>query len=87
MFDSAEMLSTKLMAGGSGYDVVAPSVFFLHRDSPAGPARSAFPDEAHAFLNCLMETEVIAEVSNVVGQPNAVVSFQFACITSRGGTA
>jgi len=36
VFDSAEMLSTKLLTGGSGYDVVAPGGFFLHRDSAAG---------------------------------------------------
>jgi len=36
VFDSAEVLSTKLLTGGSGYDVVAPSGFYLNRDSAAG---------------------------------------------------
>ncbi|RWL49335.1 MAG: polyamine ABC transporter substrate-binding protein [Mesorhizobium sp.] len=35
-FDSNEMLETKLLAGGSGYDVVVPSASFLARQIHAG---------------------------------------------------
>ena len=36
VYDSNEMLEAKLLAGGSGYDVVVPSGFFLERQVPAG---------------------------------------------------
>jgi putrescine transport system substrate-binding protein len=36
VFDSNEMLETKLLAGGSGYDVVVPSGPFLQRQIAAG---------------------------------------------------
>jgi len=36
VFDSPEMLSTKLLTGRSGYDVVFPSAVHLRRDAPAG---------------------------------------------------
>ncbi|WP_420959462.1 polyamine ABC transporter substrate-binding protein [Brucella sp. IR073] len=36
VFDSNEILETKLLAGGSGYDVVVPSGEFLGRQIPAG---------------------------------------------------
>lgn len=36
VFDSNEMLETKLLAGGSGYDVVVPSDSFLRRQIQAG---------------------------------------------------
>ncbi|WP_136616178.1 MULTISPECIES: polyamine ABC transporter substrate-binding protein [Mesorhizobium] len=36
VFDSNEMLETKLLAGGSGYDVVVPSASFLARQIQAG---------------------------------------------------
>jgi len=39
-------------------------------DFMAIPIDAPSPDEAHAFLNYLMEPEVIAAVTNVVGQPN-----------------
>ncbi|RUT83336.1 extracellular solute-binding protein, partial [Mesorhizobium sp. USDA-HM6] len=35
-FDSNEILETKLLAGGSGYDVVVPSGNFLARQIQAG---------------------------------------------------
>jgi putrescine transport system substrate-binding protein len=43
-------------------------------DFMAIPVDAANPDAAHAFLNYLMEPEVIAGVSNAVGQFNAVVA-------------
>ena len=36
VFDSNEVLETKLLAGGSGYDVVVPSGTFLQRQIQAG---------------------------------------------------
>src|SRR5210317_1424739 len=36
VFDSNEVLETKLLAGGSGYDVVVPSGTFLQRQITAG---------------------------------------------------
>lgn len=36
VFDSNELLETKLLAGGSGYDVVVPSATFLARQIQAG---------------------------------------------------
>ncbi|MDJ0823615.1 MAG: polyamine ABC transporter substrate-binding protein [Paracoccaceae bacterium] len=36
VFDSNELLETKMLAGGSGYDVVVPSATFLQRQIAAG---------------------------------------------------
>ncbi|MGX9355725.1 polyamine ABC transporter substrate-binding protein [Roseobacteraceae bacterium S113] len=36
VFDSNELLETKMLAGGSGYDVVVPSATFLQRQITAG---------------------------------------------------
>jgi len=36
VFDSNEVLETKLLAGNSGYDVVVPSAYFLERQIKAG---------------------------------------------------
>ena len=36
VFDSNEILETKLLAGGSGYDVVVPTATFLQRQIAAG---------------------------------------------------
>ncbi|MCD7111177.1 polyamine ABC transporter substrate-binding protein [Rhizobium sp. DKSPLA3] len=36
VYDSNEVLETKLLAGGSGYDVVVPSAYFLQRQIAAG---------------------------------------------------
>ena len=36
VFDSNELLETKMLAGGSGYDVVVPSGTFLQRQIMAG---------------------------------------------------
>ena len=39
VFDSNEVLETKLLTGNSGYDVVVPSAYFLERQIPAGVFR------------------------------------------------
>jgi len=36
VFDSNELVESKLLAGNSGYDVVVPSGFFLERQIQAG---------------------------------------------------
>ena len=36
VFDSNDVLETKLLAGGSGYDVVVPSASFMGRQIQAG---------------------------------------------------
>ena len=36
VFDSNETLETKLLAGGSGYDIVVPTANFLQRQIQAG---------------------------------------------------
>ncbi len=36
VYDSNEILETKLLAGGSGYDIVVPSAEFMGRQIPAG---------------------------------------------------
>mgnify|MGYP003391834791 FL=1 len=36
VFDSNEVLETKLLTGNSGYDVVVPSAYFLQRQVQAG---------------------------------------------------
>lgn len=41
VFDSNEVLETKLLAGGSGYDVVVPTGSFLSRQIKAGSSRSS----------------------------------------------
>ena len=39
VFDSNEVLETKLLTGHSGYDVVVPSAYFLERQIKAGVFR------------------------------------------------
>jgi len=43
VFDSNEVLETKLLAGNSGYDVVVPSAYFLERQIQAGVFRKLDP--------------------------------------------
>ncbi len=43
---------------------------FIWFDTAAIPADAPHPDNAHAFLNFLMEPEVIAKVSNQIGYAN-----------------
>jgi len=43
VFDSNEVLETKLLTGNSGYDVVVPSAYFLERQVKAGVFRKLDP--------------------------------------------
>ena len=53
VFDSNEVLETKMLTGGSGYDVVVPSGSFLQRQISAGAFqqldRSRLPNLAHMW--------------------------------------
>ena len=53
VFDSNEVLETKMLAGGSGYDVVVPSGTFLQRQIQAGAFQkldmSKLPNEANLW--------------------------------------
>jgi len=51
---------------------------FLWFDAVAIPADAPHPDNAHAFLNYLMEPEVIAKISNKIGYANGnLASLEF----------
>lgn len=45
VFDSNELLETKMLAGGSGYDVVVPSGTFLQRQISAGAFQKLDPSQ------------------------------------------
>ncbi|MGB3316573.1 MAG: extracellular solute-binding protein, partial [Albidovulum sp.] len=61
VFDSNEILETKLLAGGSGYDVVVPSGTFLSRQIEAGAFqkldKSALPNLANMWDAIAERTE------------------------------
>lgn len=51
VFDSNEVLETKLLAGGSGYDVVVPSGTFLQRQISAGAFQQLDPAQLPNLAN------------------------------------
>lgn len=51
VFDSNEVLETKLLAGGSGYDVVVPSGTFLQRQITAGVFQKLDPEQLPNLSN------------------------------------
>ena len=61
VFDSNEVLETKLLAGGSGYDVVVPSATFLQRQITAGAFQkldiSQIPNHANLWSTVQERTE------------------------------
>jgi putrescine transport system substrate-binding protein len=67
VFDSNELLETKLLAGGSGYDVVVPSGSFLSRQIAAGVFRkldkSKLPNLSNMWPN-IMERVAIYDPGN-----------------------
>ena len=70
VFDSNELVEAKLLAGGSGYDVVVPSGFFLERQVAAGLFlpfdKAKLPNLAN------MDPEVMATALNYLGfDPNS----------------
>jgi putrescine transport system substrate-binding protein len=59
IFDSQEMLETKLLAGRSGYDVVVVSGHFLERLVPAGAFRELDPQQLPSRGN--LDAELMAK--------------------------
>ena len=61
VFDSNELLETKMLAGGSGYDVVVPSGTFLQRQISAGAFqkldKSELPNLEHLWDTITARTE------------------------------
>ncbi len=61
VFDSNEILETKLLAGGSGYDIVVPSGTFLSRQISAGVFqkldKSKLPNSKNLWDDILKRTE------------------------------
>ncbi len=55
VFDSNEVLETKMLAGGSGYDVVVPTGTFLQRQVTAG-----------AFQK--LDMSKLPNIANIVGR-------------------
>jgi putrescine transport system substrate-binding protein len=51
VFDSNEVLETKLLTGNSGYDVVVPSAYFLERQIQAGVFRKLDPAQLPNLKN------------------------------------
>jgi putrescine transport system substrate-binding protein len=51
VFDSNEVLETKLLTGQSGYDVVVPSAYFLERQIKAGVFRPLDRSKLHNLRN------------------------------------
>lgn len=62
VFDSNEILETKLLAGGTGYDVVVPSATFLARQITAGVFQpldmSKLPEAKNLWADIQKRTEV-----------------------------
>ena len=61
VFDSNEVLETKLLAGNSGYDVVVPSASFLERQIKAGVFRSWTRSKLPNLSN--MDPEIMQRVA------------------------
>ncbi len=61
VFDSNEVLETKLLAGNTGYDVVVPSASFLERQIQAGVFMKLDRSKLPNFVN--MDKEIMARVA------------------------
>jgi putrescine transport system substrate-binding protein len=61
VFDSNEVLETKLLAGNTGYDVVVPSASFLERQIKAGVFRKLDRSKLTNWSN--LDTEVLQRVA------------------------
>jgi len=71
IFDSQEMLETKLLAGRSGYDVVVVSGHFLERLVPAGAFRKLDPQRLPGLRN--LDAELMAKLAQYdAGNAHAV---------------
>ena len=61
VFDSNEVLETKLLAGNTGYDVVVPTASFLERQIKAGVFRKLDRTQAPELEN--LDTEILQRVA------------------------
>ena len=61
VFDSNEVLETKLLTGNSGYDVVVPSAYFLERQIAAGVFRKLDKSQLPNLAN--MDPELMARAA------------------------
>jgi len=68
VFDTNEVLETKLLSGGSGYDVVVPSASFMERQIVAGVFQ---PLDMDQLPNASNLWDVIAERTEVYDPENA----------------
>lgn len=68
VFDSNELLETKLLAGSSGYDVVVPSAHFLSRQIQAGVFQKLDKDKIPNLKNMW---DVIEERTAIYDEGNA----------------
>ena len=72
VFDSNEVLETKLLTGNSGYDVVVPSAYFLERQIQAGVFRKLDPSKLPNLAN--MDPELQQRVAaHDPGNEHAVI--------------
>ena len=63
VFDSNEVLEGKLLAGNTGYDIVAPSIEYLGRQIVAGIFLKLDRDQLPNYQN--LDTEMLALLSNM----------------------
>jgi len=61
VFDSNEVLETKMLAGGSGYDVVVPSGTFLQRQIVAGASNYVYYANGNAASKEFLVEDVIGD--------------------------
>jgi putrescine transport system substrate-binding protein len=61
VFDSNEVLETKLLTGNSGYDIVVPSAYFLERQVQAGVFRKLDKSLLPNLAN--LDPEILAQVA------------------------
>jgi len=61
VFDSNEVLETKLLAGSTGYDIVVPSASFLERQIKAGVFQKLDPSKIPNLKN--LDTEITSRVA------------------------
>lgn len=73
VFDSNEVLETKLLAGGSGYDIVVPTAQFLQRQIQAGVFQELQKDKLPNWKNLW---DVILERTDAY-DPGAKYSFNY----------
>ena len=72
VFDSNEVLEAKLLAGGSGYDVVVPSASFMERQIKAGVFRALDKSKLSNWSNLdggILNSVALHDPGNTYGAP------------------